>query len=196
MLTVQALNFLLLVLAAIGTALKRGRPFVARHTSSIFRISVAAVFLLSAYWAFAQYLAWLSGETTRYLLPPYQSINYFLLYVGARFFGPYVLSLFIAIAAFYAARWYNARKDWSLFYDEEYYFIALSIFLVGHPYWIAYALILPAVAGLIIGFRYLILRKTDKFSLYYLWFPVAALVILITGWLQGIDAIGEFIIRA
>lgn len=196
MLTVQALNFLLLVLAAIGTALKKGRPFVARHAPAIFRVSVAVVFLLSAYWSFAQYLVWLSGETSKYLLPPYQNINYFLLYVGAKLFGLYALSFLVGLAAFYAARWYNARKNWSLFYDEEYYFIALSIFLVGHPYWIAYVLILAVAAGLLIGFRHLILRKTDKFSLYYLWFPIAALVILITGWLQGINAIGEFLIRA
>ena len=195
MLTVQEFSFILLALATIGTILKRGRPFVAKHVASFARVSVAAVFLFVGYWSFAQYLAWLPGETTRYLLPPYQSINYFLLYVGARFFGPYILSLAASLVAFYLASWWNRRHENSLFYDEELYFIALSIFLVGHPYWIAYALIMTVSAALVIGFRHLVLHKTDKFSLYYFWFPVAALVILITGWLQNINAIGEFILR-
>ena len=77
MLTVQEFSLILLALATIGTILKRGRPFVAKHVASFARVSVAAVFLFVGYWSFAQYLAWLPGETTRYLLPPYQSINYF-----------------------------------------------------------------------------------------------------------------------
>ncbi len=161
------------------------RPlFIARYARAIF---FGFIFWISSVLIFiscAQYLAWVGGAPTKYLLPPYQSIGYFFIYIWWRFWAPYVLSLAIAIAIFYLAKWYNRRHNNSFFYDEELYYLATGVFLVGHPLWIFYFISAVIFASVAISFRSFVLGRKEKFSLYYFWLPTAAFVIIISKWLS------------
>ena len=82
------------------------------------------------------------------------------------------------------ANWYNRSRGGQFFYDDEYWFIAVSIFLVGHPLWIFYIVAIFAVHFLGSFFYFVILRRNEKLPFYYLWFLVAAGVILLGEALQ------------
>lgn len=188
---VSALAIILLLVVTGALRWLSGRLFVAKHIPKIFWGCVLAVFAFQSYLSYAQLRLWQSVEPSKYLIPPYNGWEYFLQYIGWRLFAPYILSFAIALIFFYLARWYNSRHEFGFFYDEEYYFIALSFFLSSHPGWIIYGILLIVVAIVVIAFRHFILRKTEKFSLYHFWFPVAALGILIMWLLRGAEFISK-----
>lgn len=176
-------TFSLTILAlATGAVALCGRPFVVSWVKKGFFLSIAAVVMAQTYLAYAQYHFWQLVSPSKYLLPPYQPISYFLQYVGWRLFAPYALSLAVGIAFALAARWYNRRRDNQFFYDEEYWFMAMAIFLTGHPGWLLYLVALCAIMAIVLFFRLVILRKNEKLSFYYLWFPLALAVVALWKW--------------
>ncbi len=171
------------VLAILIGAVALGyRPFVVVRLRFIALASVAGLFLLLGIESVVQYRAWSLAAPQKFLLPPHQSIVYFLTYVGWRLFAPYVLSLFVALVLVVMARVYNRRHDGAFFYDDEFSALVLGVFLSGTPGWILYACSMIIAAAVIIAFRSLILRRSDKFSLRELWLPVALFDILIYTW--------------
>jgi len=161
----------------------------------IFLISLFLIFILLFYQSFKQYQFWSQNEVSKHLLPPYQSINYFIFYVATRFFVPYLISLVVAILFFFAAKFLNKKYEERFFYPEEYYLGALAIFLMSHPGWLFY-LALLIVIYLIIHLVALTQNNADsnaeqrgmvrRISLYYLWLPTAIFVIIIINyWFQN-----------
>lgn len=148
---------------------------------------LVSVFLIVAYFAYlvvSQYIIWQNaGPPSVYLVPPYQSILYVINYQFIRFGLYYLLSLGAALLFLSAARWLNRRFDYRFFETEEPYFGALSIFLLGNPEWnyawIYYIVAILFIASLVTGYQLLITRENRRFSLCWLWFPLAILVILV-----------------
>lgn len=91
--------------------------------------AVAAFALLETY---AQYTAWKGDPFTQNLLPPEQSILYFLKYAGTHFWLTPLLSL-ITSGAFYAFLKLLKRKNERFFEEGETELGALAAFLVGWP---------------------------------------------------------------
>lgn len=153
----------------------------------IFLFSVVITFSLLFYQSYKQYQFWSQNEVSRYLLPPHQSINYFIFYALARFFAPYLISLAAAVLFLISANLLNKKYQERFFYPEEYYLGAISLFLVGHPGWLFY-LALLIVIYLIIHLVALMRNNADsnaeqrgmvrRISLYYLWLAVAIFVII------------------
>lgn len=134
------------------------------------------------------FLLWQNSNSfSRFLVPPYASINYFLFYAGTRIWAPYLVSWVIGFLFFSGLSWLNKRRGSLIFYDEELYFIWLGIFLVGHPAWIWYLIMVLTVALILIAASraYLAVRKKKggRFSLYYLWLILAIVAILTEQWL-------------
>ncbi len=150
----------------------------------ILAISMVIFFAIQISWA--QYSLWQSIEPSKFLLPPYASISYFLQYAAWKFWVPYVLSFLIGLIFFLLAKKYNQHYGNQFFYDDELYVIWLSIFLVGHPLWIFYLPIIILVVGLVSGARSFIWKNNDKLPLYYFWLPVAIFVIIISKWLSAL----------
>ena len=163
------------------------RPFVVKNIRKIFWAVVLFILLSQIYLSYVQYRVWEAGDTSKFLLPPHQSIGYFLTYVSWRIFAPYALSLAIGFLFFWLAKKYNERNEGQFFYNEEYYYIALSFFLVGHPFWIFYVILLVLTVFVIIVCRNLVFKNSDKVSLRYFWLPIAAFVILISKWIVMTD---------
>ncbi len=167
---------------ALGASLYKGRSFRFDKASALKKVFFASVLLLSfllLYFSFAQYRLWLGSEISKYFLPPYQSIFYFLFYVGMRFFIPYGVSLAAAGLVFYVMTRMNRRYGEKFFYAEEYYLAAIAVFLTGHPGWMIY-LILLLVGYLFIHLLFLATfrNSSSRISFYYLWLPIAIFVIL------------------
>ena len=77
------------------------------------------------------------------------------------------------------ARWLNVRRGELLFYSEEPWIAVTSIFLVGYPGVIFYAILMAFV--MVFGSARRSMRRGggERFSPYLLWAPLAIFVILI-----------------
>ena len=159
----------------------RGRSLLAEHYKTIFALFVGVLFAYGAYLSSLQYYAMRSDGLAKFLLPPYQDINYFLIHIaGARIVGPYILSLMVAFLFMWASGRHNRKHNEQFFEKEEIYLGALSFFLVGHPGWIIY---FPTLIVLYMSIqlysRFVRRRIDERIPLYHLWVPTAIFVILI-----------------
>lgn len=159
----------------------------------VFLFSISLVFFLLFYQSFQQYQFWSENEVFQYLLPPHQSINYFIFYAGTRFFGPYLISLTAAFLFLFFAKKLNKKYEERFFYPEEYHFGALAIFLTGWPGALSYSVILISLYFLThfaLFIHYKIIFRVSprevRVSLRYLWLPTAIFVIIINRWLQDL----------
>lgn len=155
--------------------------------SYIFLFSVVIIFILLFYQSYQQYQVWAQNEPSKFLLPPYQNIGYFIFYAGSRFFASYLISLAAAVLFFFLAKILNKKHNECFFYPEEYYLGAISLFLVGHPGWLFYGVFI-IVFYLLIHIYSLFANHYSlmRISSYYLWLPTAIFVIIISKWLQAL----------
>ena len=185
------------LLATIGGPRVAGRSFVVRNAEKIFWTGALGVATALVVMSHLQFEAWANGGfVAQHLVPPLGGHRYFLFYIWWRFWAPYAISFVVAPIFFRLARWYNQRHSEQFFYEEEYYFIALGIFLTGQPGWIFYllAMVLVAICAHIgiAASRFAGLVTTDcrRFSLYDFWLPVAAFVILSMTWIAQLPWFG------
>ena len=183
---------LVILILTIGASLFWRRSFgnlritnLVRIYEYIFLIVIVLIFILLFYQSWQQYQFWSQNEVSQYLLPPHQSINYFIFYVLARFFAPYLISLAVAVLFLFSAKALNKKYDERFFEPEEPYFGALAIFLSAHPGWLFYVVFIIS-AYLLIHFYSLLIThySLQRISLYYLWIPTAIFVIIIQRWLE------------
>ena len=146
----------------------------------LFYGAVILIFGIQAYWGWQQYSMWkYGGPPASYLLPPYQPVSYFYLYAYMQFFNKFVISCFAGFLILLASKFLNHYFKNRFFEDEEPYFAALSIFLLGQPLWLFYA---PAVLGsavLASVYNQYFRKKRERFSLYYLWIPAGSLLFIV-----------------
>ncbi len=150
-----------------------------------------AVFLASAllmlgfgsYQSWLQYDAWKNDEFGKFLLPPYQSSEYYFFHIRTRIFNPYFLSFSLAVFFLLIAKFFNKKYNYLFFEKGEAYLFAAAIFLAGSPGWFFY-LIFVLLAGVAASaVQTLINGPSYRLSLYYLWLPTALFTILISRWL-------------
>ena len=145
-------------------------------------LSVAVIFGTFFYWSSLQHDLWANGGSFgKFFLPPYQSISYFLSYVGVRFFGPWILAFLASLIVSRAAKYLNRKFGERFFENEEIELIALGVFLTGYPGFFIY-LGLILTFGLLFSIFYLLLTK-GRLPLYFFWMSMAVFAIIIKDWL-------------
>lgn len=154
----------------------------------IFTVSLALVFGFAGFNSWQQYQGWLSGSTTKFLLPPYQSFDYFIFYIRFHFFNPYIVSLLIGLLFFFGAEKLNRKYEGRFFEPIEPYLLLISLFLAGTPGWLAYLVVFFGVYFLanisLTAYHFLITKKSGvRIPLFYLWLPSAISTIIINRWL-------------
>ncbi len=145
----------------------------------------ACIAAYASYRSRAQFLLWHADAAQgAYLVPPYGHIGYFLRYSFVHFWLPYLISAAVAALFFFGAKRLNARRGGMLFEPEEYYFLAIGIFVSGHPAWIFYLLVVFAAylgASLIGSAAY---GAHARVSFYYFWLPCAAVTVAVAAYLH------------
>ncbi len=150
-----------------------------------FGAAIVSIFIFLFFQSYQQYLFWLKDDVSKYLLPPYTSISYFIFHVFMKFFAPYLISLMAAALFLLFAKIFNKKYAERFFYPHESYLAASSIFLVGHPGWLFYGIFLIVVYFLTHLYSlFIIYNSSRRISLCYLWLPTAIFVILIQRWLE------------
>jgi len=135
-----------------------------------FFVAIGVAVILFFGLVYFQYLIWRDGgQLTRYLIPPYQSIWYLFSYVIGHKAYSYIVSLGISFVFLGISILLNEIFEKKFFEEEEPYWGALGIFVLGTPWWLYYlvtVLLLGIIGSLVFVFW---LKKCKRFSLYYLW---------------------------
>jgi len=165
-----------------NTSLPLANPrsvYFLRICEYIFVISIILIFILLIFQSYQQYQLWLKNDISKYLLPPYSGIDYFVFYTFNKFFAPYLMSLIAAVLFLFSAKIINKKYEERFFYPEGYYLGALGIFLSSHPGWLFYLFFLIFVYLLIHLYSLFIIHNSFyRISLYWLWIPTAIFVII------------------
>lgn len=156
---------------------ERSRTMFLRVVRPVFWALLVLPLVLAIYFSSQQYQLWLVNPLTQLLLPPHQSISYFISYSAVTFFLPITINLLLASAALLIFTWLNHRSRGRIFEGVEPYLIGVAILLSG-AHWIIFlgAVVVVALLGSVIN----LLLKRGQFSLYYFWLVAAASVILIS----------------
>jgi hypothetical protein len=153
-------------------------------------LSAAIIFGTLAWWSSLQYELWQFGGFTKFFLPPYRGLEYFWLTVGKRLWAPWLIALGGGILARMALFTANRKVGERFFEPTEPLMAGLSMFLVGYPGVLFYIIGMLA-SGLALSFFYTATRR-GRAPLYFLWFPVALFVILITQFVLPGDLLRQF----
>ena len=179
MIQVWIYNLSLLLITWIFSLFSLGRFFLSKKRKTIIIVIVLIVAGLLLFATRQQFMGWYFNETTKYFLPPYQSIYYFLHYTFSRFWGSYLVSFFAGFLFLFLAKYYNKKHGEKFFEKEEPYFISIAMFLAGTPGWFLY-LALILISTLLFSFVYwLISRRLVRIPYYNLWLPLGILVIIL-----------------
>ena len=137
------------------------------------------------------YKTWSQNPISQRLLPPHNSIFYFLQYCWQHYWFESIVTILFALLIFWAIYLLNKKFDQAFFYDEERYLAGLGILITGWPNCLIY-LSLVLFLGIIFHFLVLVFNffknvKNIRLSLIYFWLPCALLVLLLS------DIIGKYI---
>ena len=141
------------------------------------------IFSLLSYKSYQQYQIWQENDVSKYFLPPYQSVVYFIKYSFIHFFQKHLISLGAGLLFLGLANLLNNRFQKRFFEEEEPYLGALGLFTVGHPLWIFYFIAVMAIG--VLGSLFLKVSSSKlqalsrRFPFYYFWLPVAIIVMII-----------------
>lgn len=160
--------------------------FFVKKTSSLIKPAVFLVLFLeiskSIITSLDIYTLWQGSSISKFLLPPYQGIEYFLGYVGYRFFLPLLFSVLVGLIFFFLASGLNKRKGERFLEKEEPWFLLFSILVVGHPLWVIY-LAAILILAIFISLIRLIFKFDQVLSLYYFWLPIALVILIFSVWI-------------
>lgn len=129
---------------------------------SVFWVSTALVIWL----VLNQYILWQSEIRSRYFLPPYQPLEYFLYYSWSRFIKPEAFSF--GLACFFFLVFWSLQKisRQRVFYADEVYSAGIGFLLVGWPQGII-LIVLALASGVIWGLlRRFIVGRSDPSGFY------------------------------
>lgn len=147
---------------------------------------VAAVAVYAAHLSRAQFLLWhADAEGAARLLPPYSGMGYFVRYAFVHFWLQYVIAFVVAGIFFAGARWLNTRRGGMLFENEEPYFIAIGLFISGHPAWIFYLCFVFVTYLFVTLVGAFVYGAQARISFYYFWLPCAAVTIFLSAYLRA-----------
>lgn len=165
----------ILILTEGASLYWKRRSFVFKY---IFLGGVILIFGFLFYQSYQQYQVWSGNEIFKFLLPSYQPINYFFFYCFTNFFEKQLIALGAAFLFLAAAFLLNKKFQERFFEKEEPYLGALAIFLVGHPWWMYYFIVVCLIG--VVGTFYLKIRRSEKrFPFYHFWLPVAIILMVV-----------------
>lgn len=157
---------------------KRGSKELLRASFLIYLLAISLSIGISLLQSFLTYLSWEKNSLSHLLLPPFTSINYFFSYIFFHFFRPTFFNLFLSLLFLALLKIFNKIFKGRLFFEEEIYFISLAVLISPFP--TNLLLIFCAfLSGIFISLTRRIFKRKGEFtSLYYLWLPLAILMII------------------
>lgn len=100
----------------------------------IFILANLVFIFWSAFLSLNQYLLWQKHEISKYLLPPYQKINYFLSYAYFHFWRDFFYRILGIFLIFISFKFLNFTFKRDIFYDEEKILVPILALFYFFPY--------------------------------------------------------------
>lgn len=167
------------------------RPFLVKNQKSISLALVLVVIGAICVKAHRLFLAWQTSEPPlKYLAPPYAPVTYFLHTAWTQIVSTYLIALAISTVLLGLIKLLPQAKRAAIFEPEETILIALCIFLVGHPLWIAY-LCLSLLFYVLITITKSISQKKQRVSFYRYWIPFAIATLLLGSFILKISTLAQ-----
>lgn len=167
----------------------RGHFLLLRLGGWLFGIPALIIAGSTVYITYLQFMVWQNNPFSKYLLPPHASFQYFASYAFMHFWAPYLVSGIIGLMGFWVAGGLNKKFNERFFEREELYFLALGIFLTGHPGWVRYVIVVLLVYMLVsmshslVTIRHTPFVISQRSSFYYFWLPCAAATIIASAYM-------------
>lgn len=150
-------------------------------------IVVLVIFILwSLFLSYKQYLVWKTHPFSRYLLPPYQKINYFLDYTYYHFWRDLCFRLVGILIIFLLMNFISFLLKRDVFYDEEKILVPYLSLFFFFPYNLIFFFLGLFMLNFIIIVKNLITYKTIKlrksevlysFKNYWVWLAWLMLIL-------------------
>lgn len=153
-------------------------------------VSIVGILVILTYLTTLQYRAWLAHPVSRYLLPPHQTPAYFISYLGARLYLPWLIAFAAALAIRLIMRAMNRRFGERFFEEEEFLTASLAVFLTGYPGFLVYGAFMFFAA--LVRTAWSVFAKRGRAPLYHLWLPMGILAILIRQFLIPQEFLARF----
>lgn len=114
---------------------------------------------------FWQYFNWKNGEFSKFFLPPYQSINYFIKYSFLHFWLSVVFGMTVAFLFYFvlktAGRFFNPRSDAEANISNEPMVGLFGALIAGWPNFIVFLVVALILAVIFSAYRGIIYKKTN-----------------------------------
>ncbi len=123
-----------------------------------------------------QYAAWNGSEFGKLFLPPHQPISYFASYVWTNFWLSFVLTVGVSIGILFVLWAGNTLAKRRFFYSGEIFLGAGGAGIVGYSNALLYIALLLATGVAYSLTQFFFKKNHERFSLYYLWIPVAVAI--------------------
>jgi hypothetical protein len=127
----------------------------------IFLLFFVIYFGFATFKSYLQFTIWKNHPISKYLLPPYQPISYFLSYSYHHFYKDFVWRLVGAFLVFLIIYTLNKLFKETLFYYEEYYMVTILTALIDFP-----LNFLLLITGLLMIFMWHIVGMVKKSSTF------------------------------
>ena len=145
---------------------------------TVFLLTIVGIMELAlVYVSLRQYYTWSSHASG--LLPPYTPLSYFIGYIATHLWLPYVISALLAFIWWAGMRFLNARHENRFFYEDEFVFAPLALFLVGYPGALLFIVLFLLLYVLWSLWHTVWHGEQERVSSHYLWIPLALCVILV-----------------
>ncbi len=151
-----------------------------RNLSLVFVFTIIFFIFWSALLTFWQYQLWRSNPISRYLLPPYQKIDYFLNYAYFHFWRDFFYRLLGSVLLLFLINFLNFIFKRDIFYDEEKILIPILGLFVFFPYNLILVFTGFFMLLLIIIFNFFKKKNSlnERFSFKNYWLFLAWLMLL------------------
>ena len=157
---------------------KRGSKELLRASFLIYLLAISLSIGISLFQTLLTYFSWEKNSLSHLLLPPFTSINYFFSYIFFHFFRPTFFNLFLSLLFLALLKIFNKIFKGRLFFEEEIYFASLGVLISPFPTNLL-LIFCTFLSGIFISLtRKIFKRKSEFISLYYLWLPLAILMII------------------
>ena len=159
-------------------SLKRGSKELLRASFLIYLFGILTLFGVAIFKVIYQYLLWKNHPVSKFLLPPYQSFDYFFSYSFFHFLKVPLYNFFSSIFLLALLKIFNKIFNKRLFFEEEIFFAGFAMLVVEFPINL-FLLAVVIILGILISLIKKILKKESQYtSLYYLWLPLTILSII------------------
>jgi hypothetical protein len=145
----------------------------------LFYLTIFVFTFWSLFLSLAQYLVWKNHQFSKYLLPPYQKIDYYLSYAYFHFWRDFIYRLIGVLIIILLMNFLNFVFHRDIFYDDEKILVPYFSLFFRFPYNALFLLIGFFVLFLIILISHFPSIASNRYSFRQYWLYLALILFLL-----------------